>query len=85
MIITQAYKHVDTERAKDLRRRVREAMEQPPARWDCPTRIDDCHMSEPIPVRKARAIALQRGWIGPEECATPGELDARMEHLFEQP
>ncbi|MFQ6098277.1 MAG: pyruvate formate lyase family protein, partial [Armatimonadota bacterium] len=49
----------DTQRVKDLRRRVRAAMEQPPVAWDCPARIDDAHMHEPLPVRKARAIALK--------------------------
>ena len=43
----------------DLRRRVREAMALPPCTWDCPARIDDCHMGELLPVRKARAIALK--------------------------
>jgi len=54
-----AHEITDTERVADLRRRVREAMEQPPVGWDCPKRIDDRYMSEPIPVRKARAIALK--------------------------
>lgn len=49
----------DTERVADLRRRVRDAMEKPPVGWGCPDRIDDCYMSEPLPVRKARAIALK--------------------------
>jgi len=43
----------------DLRRRVRAAMERPPVRWACPERIDEGHMAEPLPVRKARAIALK--------------------------
>jgi len=34
-------------------------MEQPPVKWDCPARIDDRYMPEPLPVRKARAIALK--------------------------
>jgi formate C-acetyltransferase len=34
-------------------------MDKPPARWDCPARIDDAFLSEPLPVRKARAIALK--------------------------
>ena len=59
METAQVYEHLDTERVVNLRRRVREAMEQPPVRWDCPARIDDCYMSEPLPVRKARAIALK--------------------------
>ena len=49
----------DTGRVADLRGRVRRAMEIPPARWDCPERIDDAHMAEALPVRKARAIALK--------------------------
>jgi len=57
--IAQIYKRPDTERVTDLRRRVRDAMEQPPVGWDCPVRIDDCYISEPLPVRKARAIALK--------------------------
>ena len=58
-ISTQPYEYQDTERVVDLRRRVREAMEQPPEKWDCPAQIDDRYMSEPISVRKARAIALK--------------------------
>jgi len=49
----------DTERVADLRRRVRDAMEVGPVGWDCPERIDEACMSEPLPVRKARAIALK--------------------------
>ena len=49
----------DTPRLADLRRRVRDAMEQPPVRWDCPPRIDERFMAEPLAVRKARAIALK--------------------------
>ena len=49
----------DSPRVADLRRRVRAAMAQPPCVWDCPSRIDDCHMAEPLAVRKARAIALK--------------------------
>ncbi len=56
---TETRDRTDTPRAADLRRRVREAMEAPPVSWDCPKRIDDRHMSEPLPVRKARAIALK--------------------------
>jgi pyruvate-formate lyase len=48
-----------TERVADLRRRVRDAMEVAPVGWDCPERIDEAWMSEPLPVRKARAIALK--------------------------
>ncbi|MDP6776535.1 MAG: pyruvate formate lyase family protein [Candidatus Latescibacteria bacterium] len=49
----------NTSRVADLRRRVREAMDVPPVSWDCPERIDEAHMGEPLPVRKARAIALK--------------------------
>ena len=56
---TRIREHRDTERVTDLRRRVRYAMEQPPVRWSCPTRIAECHMSEPLAVRKARAMALK--------------------------
>jgi len=49
----------DTPRVVDLRRRVRDAMEQPPVAWDCPQRIDDRYMAEPLPVRKARAVGLK--------------------------
>ena len=59
MTIEQVRKRPDTERVLDLRRRVREAMAQPPVRWDCPARIDERYMSEPLPVRKAHAIALK--------------------------
>ena len=49
----------DTLRVADLRRRVREAMEREPVQWDCPERIDEGFMAEPLAVRKARAIALK--------------------------
>ncbi|MEI7832051.1 MAG: pyruvate formate lyase family protein [bacterium] len=49
----------DTARIVDLRGRVRAAMELPPVKWDCPERIDTRYMHEPLPVRKARAIALK--------------------------
>jgi choline trimethylamine-lyase len=49
----------DTPRVADLRERVRRAMERPPAGWACPERIAPEHMTEPIPIRKARAIALK--------------------------
>ncbi|KKK57921.1 hypothetical protein LCGC14_3049620, partial [marine sediment metagenome] len=50
---------VDTPRVRELRRRVREAMEVPPEPWQCPGHIDQRHMSEPVAVRKAWAIALK--------------------------
>ena len=49
----------DTPRVAGLRRRVREAMARPPVGWQCPERIDDRFMREPLAVRKARAIALK--------------------------
>ncbi|MBM3497064.1 MAG: hypothetical protein FJX74_00175 [Armatimonadetes bacterium] len=49
----------DTERVLDLRRRVRDAMEVPPVGWECPPRIDERFMCEPLIVRKARAVALK--------------------------
>ena len=59
MIDVQVYIHTETERVADLRRRVRDAMDQPPVGWNCPARIDDKYMSESLSVRKARAIALK--------------------------
>ena len=59
--LTQIAGREDTPRVADLRRRVREAMERVPESWACPPRIDDAHMSEPLPVRKARAIELKLG------------------------
>ena len=49
----------DTARVADLRRRVRDAMEVPPVHWQCPARIADSHMDEPLPVRKALAVVLK--------------------------
>jgi len=49
----------ETPRVADLRRRVRGAMERPPEVWQCPAAIDGAHLAEPLPVRKARAIALK--------------------------
>jgi pyruvate-formate lyase len=49
----------DTPRVANLRARVRDAMERPPARWRCPERIPAKHMTDPLPVRKARALALK--------------------------
>lgn len=50
---------IDTARVADLRRRVRDAMEIPPAHWQCPARIADSFTAEPLPVRKALAVALK--------------------------
>jgi pyruvate-formate lyase len=58
-IETQAWEIADTPRVSDLRRRVRDAMEEEPVAWDCPERIDSRFFDEPLPVRKARAIALK--------------------------
>jgi formate C-acetyltransferase len=41
-------------------------MKQPPTRWDCPPRIEHRHMSDPLPVRKARAIALKLSQMPPD-------------------
>ena len=49
----------DTARVADLRRRVRDAMDVPPESWDGPTHIPAEQMSEPLQVRKARALALK--------------------------
>jgi len=49
----------ETARVAALRERVRAAMERPPAPWSCPAAIDPQHLSEPLPVRKARAEALK--------------------------
>ncbi len=49
----------DTARVADLRRRVRDTMEVPPVRWNCPARIGVEFMAEPLAVRKARAMALK--------------------------
>ncbi len=49
----------DTPRVADLRQRVRDAMEAPPDTWAGPERIADGFMAEPLPVRKARAMALK--------------------------
>jgi formate C-acetyltransferase len=48
-----------TQRVANLRQRVRAAMSQPPCTWDCPARIYEQYMHEPLPVRKAHAIALK--------------------------
>ncbi len=59
MAVTQAHNRADTERVAGLRQRVRAAMERPAVGWECPARIDEQFMSEPLAVRKARAIALK--------------------------
>lgn len=57
--LDEVLRRPDTDRVAGLRRRVRDAMEVPPVRWECPARIDDAFMQEPLAVRKARAIALK--------------------------
>ena len=59
--IAQIRKHSDTKRVADLRQRVRSAMDEVEfaVKWECPERIDACYMSEPLAMRKARAIALK--------------------------
>lgn len=59
MIERDIRKRPDTARVIDLRARVRAAMDAPPARWDCPPRIDDDQMFAPLAVRKAHAISLK--------------------------
>lgn len=58
-----AWIYPETPRVADLRRRVRAAMEEPPAAWNCPERIPEGQMGEPLPVRKARAMALKLAHI----------------------
>ncbi len=53
----------DTPRVADLRARVRAAMEQPYTTTTWPERIDDRYMAEPLPVRKARALAVKCGGL----------------------
>ncbi|MEO2005486.1 MAG: hypothetical protein ABGY41_15470 [Candidatus Poribacteria bacterium] len=43
-------KRLDTERVTDLRARIRGAMDVPPAKRDCPLRIDNEQM---LPARRA--------------------------------
>ena len=59
IVVEEVAAREDTVRVADLRRRVRESMEEPPVQWECPARIDKQYMSEPLPVRKARAMALK--------------------------
>ncbi len=56
----------DTKRVLDLRERVRAAMERPAVEWECPRRIADEHMREPLAVRKSRAIALKLSHMPPD-------------------
>ena len=58
-VAAAAWEAARTGRVEDLARRVREAMNARPERWDCPERIEQRRMAEPLPVRKARAIALK--------------------------
>jgi pyruvate-formate lyase len=59
MGVGQIKTYPSTRRVEDLRQRVRNAMEIPPIGWDCPKRIDDKYLAEPIAVRKSRAVALK--------------------------
>jgi hypothetical protein len=58
-ILSRIVAREDTARVVDLRRRVRAAMERPPVPWTCPQAIASQYMGDPLPVRKARAIALK--------------------------
>ena len=56
---TETWIYPETVRVADLRRRVRSAMDEPPAAWHCPECIPVEQMDEPLAVRKARAMALK--------------------------
>jgi pyruvate-formate lyase len=56
---TKQYAFPDTPRVAALRERVRTAMERLAVTWNGPERIANRYMSEPLAVRKARAIALK--------------------------
>jgi len=56
----------DTPRVADLRTRVRAAMEREAVDWKGPARIDEQYMSEPLAVRKARAVALKLSCMPPD-------------------
>ena len=58
-IVAEPCTVVETARVADLRLRVRDAMERPPVKWECPPAIDATFMAEPLAVRKARAMALK--------------------------
>ena len=49
----------DTPLVVELRRRVGAAMEREPVGWECPARIAEAHIEQPLPVRKALAEALK--------------------------
>jgi len=49
----------ETSRVAELRRRTLAAMRREPVDWPCPERIDEPFMSDPLAVRKARAMALK--------------------------
>jgi formate C-acetyltransferase len=57
--ISRIRERTDTPRVADLRARVRSAMERPAVGWDWPKQIDERFMSEPLAVRKSRAIATK--------------------------
>ncbi len=80
--VNQVLQGADTPRVVDLRQRVRAAMEDSPAEAECPPRIDERYMAEPLPVRKARAIALKLSIMPTDLWA--GQLFAGS-HTLEQP
>jgi formate C-acetyltransferase len=58
-IVTFVHQRQDTPRVVDLRRRVRDAMDQPSEDYVFPDHIAAEYLGEPLPVRKARALALK--------------------------
>jgi hypothetical protein len=58
-VMARVWEYVETERVRDLRRRVRAAMETAPIEWACPQCLPAAEMDAPLPVRKARALALK--------------------------
>jgi formate C-acetyltransferase len=75
-------RYPDTMRVLDLRRRVRDAMDVAPVAGGCPERIPDGQMSEPLIVRKARAVSLKLAAMPPD--LWTGQLLAGS-HSFESP
>ncbi|MBM3189601.1 MAG: hypothetical protein FJZ90_12860, partial [Chloroflexi bacterium] len=57
--MAQVVERLDPSRVAGLRQRVRDAMEVTPRTWVGPERIEERYMSEPLPMRKARALALK--------------------------
>ena len=54
------WEFLDTSRVAELRRRVREAMEHPPVRWECPVRIAERFMWEPQARRPGRSFPRRK-------------------------